>query len=262
MPRASGFTLIELTMTITILGIMAVGVTSFFGATVGGYGTTVVRAQMASAMVVAGERISRDIRRALPNSVRIGGVLDNCVEFVPVKRGGFYVSVPRSVSAASFAAASLGNTTSLSGHVAVYPTDVSSIYDTSALPGVVTPDEATVPVGSDEVTIALGAAHRFPADSPQRRFYVTDSPQAYCQPSGSSRLYRYRDYGFNATASLPPSGGTRDVLIDGLSTASTVDFDYTSGSLQRHAVLRFVLVASGGEESMTLDQEVQVRNVP
>lgn len=260
--RAAGFTLIEVVMTIALVGILAVGVTSFVGGAIGGYVSTADRSRMATSMVIASERISRDIRRALPNSIRIGGALDNCVEFIPVVRGGYYLAVPVSAASTTLTVAALGNASPVQGHVAVYPTDVARVYDLSTLPSVLTPAVATVPPGAGEVTVSLGAAHRFPADSPYRRFYVTGSPRAYCQPVGSTRIYLYRGYGFNATATLPPVGGSRDVLIDEVDAGAPLAFDYLAGSLQRNAILRFTLAARVNSEAMTLDQEVQVKNVP
>ncbi len=262
----TGFTLIEMVMVILISGILAVGVTSFIGQSASGYVDRNERNSMASSMVVASEKLSRDIRRALPNSVRTGGDVpgnDNCIEFLPVLGGSRYVSVPLGVAAGSFNAVSLGNTAPLLAWIAVYPIDTNDLYSPSdATPVSITGVRATVPAGTNEITVSLGAPHRFRTNSPGRRFYAVDAPVAYCQPAGSPVLYRYTGYGFNQPAVLPPSGGSRDVLVTELSASAPVAFEYASATRTRNAVVSFELTAMADTETLKLGQEVQIRNVP
>ena len=151
----------------------------------------------------------------------------------------------------------------ITGRVAVYPVNTADIYTpTDAAPSPVTGAIATVPVGSGEITITLGASHQFDSESPGTRFYVVDEPVAYCQPAGSDRIYRYRDYGFNTSAVLPPTGATVEVLITEADTAGLLDFEYTDASLTRNAVVSFSLQARVDQETMPLNQEVRIRNVP
>ncbi|MEM7363990.1 MAG: type II secretion system protein [Pseudomonadota bacterium] len=263
MSRVRGFTLIEVITTMIVLSILAVGITSFLGRTVGGYVDSADRSRMAAALVVAAEKIARDLRHALPNSIRIGGPSDNCVEFVPVLQGGFYTGIPTGTAAGTMTAMSPGNPSPIVGRIAVYPVSTSDIYSpTDAAPSPVTNAVASVPTGTGEITITLGATHQFDNESPGTRFYVIDEPVTYCQPAGSDRIYRYRNYGFNATAVLPPSGATVEVLITEADTASLLDFEYTDASLTRNAIVSFRLQARVDQETMPLNQEVRIRNVP
>ncbi len=259
-----GFTLIELIIVIVITGVLSVGITNFVGSTSKGYVDTADRQRMASAMVVASEVISRSLRTALPNSVRIGGgATNNCIELVPVLRGGYYVSIPKATAAASFTAVAMGNAAAQTGQIAVYPVSQDAVYSPSDVnPAVLTAAAATVPAGTDTITITLGASHRFPLDSPNKRMYLVGTPIAYCQPAGSARMYRYSGYGFNAVTVLPPTGGTREVLIDELDAGNETTFAFSDAVRQRNAVVRFNLIAKVDNEQLQLDQEVQVRNVP
>jgi MSHA biogenesis protein MshO len=260
----SGFTLIEVITTLVITSILAVGISSFLGRTVGGYVDTADRQRMASALVVASEKISRDLRHALPNSVRIGGGgADNCIEFVPVIRGGYYSSIPVDAAAGSFDALSMGNTSILSGQIAVYPVNQAAIYSPSdSIASAITAATASIPVGANQITVSLGASHQFAEESPGARFFLVDQPFAFCQPVGSDRIYRYRNYGFNAAAILPPTGGIRELLIDEADNSNRLSFDYNNATLNRNAVISFGLAARADNESLVLNQEVQVRNVP
>lgn len=264
--QQTGFTLIEMVMVIVILGILSIGTSRFIDVAVSGYVDTNNRNKMASAMVVASEKLSREIRRALPNSVRIGGDTaskDNCLELIPIIAGSRYVSVPLTSAAGSFEAVSLGQTSPISAFIAVYPININDLYTpTDVTPGSMTGTRATIPTGGGQINVTLGANHRFKKNSPTRRFFAVDEPIAYCQPSGSNRIYRYTNYGFNSAVSLPPSGATRDLLIDEASRSSPIVFNYASSTRTRNAVVSFELTTNINGENLALAQEVQIRNVP
>ena len=71
--RSAGVTLIELIMVIVISGIVATMLTAFIVRPIEGYEAQVRRAELVDAAEMALRRIARDIRAALPNSVRIVG---------------------------------------------------------------------------------------------------------------------------------------------------------------------------------------------
>lgn len=69
--RSAGVTLVELIMVIVISGIVATMLTAFIIRPIEGYEAQVRRAELVDAAEMALRRIARDIRAALPNSVRI-----------------------------------------------------------------------------------------------------------------------------------------------------------------------------------------------
>jgi MSHA biogenesis protein MshO len=75
--RIRGVTLIELVVVITITGIIAVVLGSFIVSPIQGYQAQVRRAELVDAAEMALRQTARDIRRALPNSVRIRDSLGN-----------------------------------------------------------------------------------------------------------------------------------------------------------------------------------------
>jgi len=259
MRRSTCFTLVELVIVIVLLGIVATISVQFVALSTQGAIDVSSRQQRSLAGVVISEQISRQLREALPTSVRTNGT---CLEWIPITAASNYLNLPAGGSPNSFEAVPLPSSRSASGRVVVYGYG-KSVYDTSS-PGPISPP-ATMPAGSSPVTVTFdgGATHRFARKSPERRFYVVDDPVTLCQ---SGRwLYRYKNYGINSsiTAGPPVPGSDREVLAATLQAGSLM-FDVTPPTLQRGAVvsLSFVLEDTALGETTAVSQEVQIRNVP
>ncbi len=80
MPPGSGITLVELVTVVMILGILSVGTVKFITDSGQGFASTVGRAALAGDVRFVTLRIAKEVRDALPNSVRVSG---GCLEFVP-----------------------------------------------------------------------------------------------------------------------------------------------------------------------------------
>src|SRR3954467_5063021 len=85
--HARGFSLLEAITVITIVGVIAAMVTVFMGRPIDGYFASTARASMADIADTALRRIGRDVRLALPNSVRVSGS-GFFLELLPIKTGG------------------------------------------------------------------------------------------------------------------------------------------------------------------------------
>src|SRR5690606_31515089 len=86
-----GFTLVEMIVVIVITGIIAAAVAVFIRAPAQGYVDLVARAELADEADTAVRRISREVRRALPNSVRVPND-GSYVEFLLTSTGGRYMT--------------------------------------------------------------------------------------------------------------------------------------------------------------------------
>lgn len=264
--KPAGFTLVELIMVIVVLGILATGSVRFIALSAEGLVDTGARQALASSATIAVEKVLRDARRALPNSVRVfddGG--NQCLELVPILYSSVYLSVPTASAATSFKSIQFVNAVGgESGYVAVYPSSSESVYDANKATAVASTVGA---VGSaDEnlqtITFTDGASYRFPTDSPKKRFYLVSQPISFCNDS-NGRLWRYQNYGFYPDENSIPFASADKVLI--ADSLQNLSFNYSPAQLQRNAVVRMsvsIVRPNDASELINVSQEVQLRNVP
>jgi MSHA biogenesis protein MshO len=256
--RARGFTLVELITVMVILGILSIGTVRFITDSSSGFASTISRTELAGDARFAVERLGRALRDALPGSVRVNG---SCIELIPVVAGSSYLTLPVATAAADFQAVPV---TPLplpaNARVAVYPS--GSLYQLSGVSSVSPTVSVSAPNGDNEVTVTMASAHRFPAESPSNRFFLVTSPVSYCVDGGA--LWRYQDYGFNATqptpAGLPSALPGRTLITQAVS--SPAPFSVAAATLARNAVVDINLSFERGGDAVTLQHLVQVRNVP
>jgi len=271
-----GFSLVELTIVIVTLGVLAGTAAVFIDRPVRGYFDTVRRSALADAADLAARRIARELQGALPNSARVTAAGSQVfLEFIPIADAGRY----RSTSSAG--AEPAGND----------PLDFANPADDSFQ--VLGPPVA-VPAGAHLVIYNLGAgdldAHRglnrravatapgptqvlryapaapWPSDSPDHRFFLVTSPVSFvCTPGagGSGRIERFAGYPFQAvqpaaTFAAPLAGATRSLLVDGV-----VDCAFELSALIENLNGVAIRITLGdATESATLHTQVHLGNTP
>ncbi len=292
-PRQRGFTLVELIMVIIILGVIGGTVAVFMRGPIDAYFASARRAALTDVADTTVRRIARDIRKALPNSVRMAASGNACIEFIPTKTGGRY-RVDSAPAGLDFTAADtsfnmLGanplptDQRIVSGDlIAVYNLGIpgSSAYNQDNIATVGSaPTETAAP--NVETTITFTTATQFPLASGSQRFHViptTENVVGYaCTGVGTSTvgqgtgtLYRYTvslATAYAQPASCPTSAPValsgRYVAVSTLATnVSTCSFDYSTPDLQRNALLRIALQMTEQSESVSLYHEVHVNNTP
>ena len=94
--KMSGFTLLELVLVIMLLGILAAGLCVLLTLTTQSYINISARDALLANARFAVERLNREIRNAVPNSVRVVNFQNfiQCIEFVPIIASSTYVDIP------------------------------------------------------------------------------------------------------------------------------------------------------------------------
>jgi MSHA biogenesis protein MshO len=259
----TGFTLVELVVTIVIIGIIGVGITNFIGRTTQGMADMGERQQVATIGWLVSEKVSRELRQALPNSVRMN-TGNSCVEFVPTIAGSDYlpfailnsISSFESVPFPHYAAADVDTS---EDRVAIYSNSATDLYKLQS-PGIISGLMSQITAGATTgaVTIELAASHQFSTDSPTNRVYIVQEPVMYCFEGNF--LYRYSGYGYNDTFATGSTLQNQTVIGNGLNAGA---FIYTPGALTRSAIVTMSFNVSGNNgATQSINQEVQIRNVP
>lgn len=280
----AGFTLVELIVVIVIIGIVAGVVGLFVGAPVRGFLDHARRSAMTDAADLALLRLSRDLRAALPNSVRVSG--DNAIELLRTLDGERYrVEAPGleddrlTPGAADLA---FNTFTPLGGsdvtldasnrfpvgmRLAVYPLGQPGANPWVAADAVMTAaatriarTAATVG-GIGESRLTLSAAHTFPLDSPSRRVFLVDQAVSYLCSGG--RLLRYAGYTPQAVQPVAEADfavGSGVVIVDNVESCA---LRYAaSANSRRNAVARLSIVLMRNDERVSLLRQVHVDNAP
>ncbi len=264
-----GFTLVEMVAVIVLLGILAVGSTRFIADAVQIFQDTTRRDTLAQQGRFVVERISRELRNALPGSIRVSG---DCLEFSPIEAASSYLGNVADTHKTSFQSVDFDYTsTAVSNRrVAIYTIENKDvyIYNRKAVVDLDRVDTASANQRQVHLKNYTNPGHKFRRESPQQRFYIVTRPVSFCLRSGA--LYRHSEYGWNN----PQSTALADIgaglllanhiqLIDGADTV--IPFRFSAGTSQRSAVTQLDLRfndTSEPDEWVRFSQEVFVRNTP
>lgn len=255
---SAGFTLVELITVIVILGVLGLGTVSFISDSSRGFAATVARTELGSEARFLVQRLSRELRRALPGSLRASG---SCLEYIPIVGASRYVTLPVATPSSTFRSVPVDPLPVPAGvRVAVYP-DASAYA--LASPGPLSPPvTVSGPDASNEVTVTMAAPHRFASESPGQRYFLVGEPISYCVDGGS--LFRYVDYGFVASqpdpTTLPGTLPERAPLAQGV--LGGAPFTVNGATHSRNAVVGVDMVLARDADQVSINHLVQVRNAP
>ncbi|VAX08158.1 hypothetical protein MNBD_GAMMA25-440 [hydrothermal vent metagenome] len=276
--RQRGFTLIELVVAIVLLGIVGSIVAVFLSNTLEGYSSLNRRDTLQASLRMAVERISRELRHALPNSVCTddGSGCNNAgsiVYFIRTVDAGKYQTqsgnyssgqtrAPLPVSPTSSSRFDVLSGSSLNASngqwIVVYNTDNSDIYNSGSrrrqISSLSTKD--TDGAAPDDVSVVQFASSvNFPTHSPSRRFHVIENNAVIFYLQGTD-LYRAQSDFSSASTATP---GTENLLLENVSACT---FTYVPGSLLRSGLLRINISVNNGTETLQMIHEAQVYNAP
>jgi MSHA biogenesis protein MshO len=284
--QPSGFTLIELTVVIVVLGIMGALSFAFVGYAVEGYQAQSRRAALVDDAQLPLTRMARDIANALPNSVRVTvSGTRVAIEMLNINRGykyrdgaGFFhngqypvLRTGKKDSDFDVFAAPPATTSVLPGNdrLVVYNVGVpgADAYTDTGNNAVITPVGTTITVGpdtqyGDETHFNLNPKHIFPFDSPQSRIYLIDGPISYVCDTATGLLTRYDGYAIQGVQPLSDAAFATLGASSGVIAADVAGckFRYSPGTAQRGAVVSLSLTLRQDGESVRLFEQVHSVN--
>lgn len=240
--KVKGFTLIEMVITLIVGAILVLGIAGFVQLGARGYSDTVERQRMQTQAKFILEKMSREVRHAVPNMLNSTITIPtatSCISFYPIVESGFYAVSGADIN---FVVGQAGTT----------------VADISALEMVINPTEANPTNNVFSLTNVSSASNTFTVpsvaasivgNSVSKRHYIynPNGMVSYCLVAGQLRR------AVNSAGDLPLSD-------NGLSGA----LSYQPATVQQNGIVHLDLTFSNqaGNESTSFSQEIQVLNVP
>ncbi|HMM78077.1 MAG TPA: type II secretion system protein [Gammaproteobacteria bacterium] len=292
--RAAGFTLIELVAVMAIGAILSTVIWRNLATPLRGFADLNRRAELVATANLAAQRIARELRLALPNSVRVNAD-GSALEFLQTAGIGRYRAQgdPDDPTRDALDLTRPSDSFEVLGPWPLPPTlragaggaaacmsgdgDCVVIYNTG------NPQDCTAQAPGTRTNAWCGdnlaqiaqidaAAGRlvvdrsdrgtaWPTGSPAQRFYVVDTPVSYLCRGGE--LLRYAAYPIAAVQAEPPA-------VDGIPLATRVtgcSFSYEPGSATRAGLVAIRLTVAdvnldGAAEPLTVLEQVHIPNSP
>lgn len=259
----AGFTLIEMIVVMTITGILVAIVAVFIRRPMEGLIDTTRRVALADAADTALRRMARDLRSAVPNSVRVAQNGSNWyIEFLPVLAAGRYCAesdcgTPLDTVAGNSALSFAGPAPVLSPiptgtEVVIYNLGVTGLdaYSGSNSVGLAS-------IGASSLTFSANKV--FAYASPGKRFQIFGRPVSYvCAPGGNlSRLAGYTKQASQPTST--PGGASTAILASDVASCSV---DYQQSAIDQNGLLYLTLQLARSGETVTLSHAIQINNTP
>lgn len=277
-----GFTLIEMVVTIAVGSVVVAFMALFIVTPMSAYTAQARRAGLVDASDSALRFMARDIRSALPNSVRTApsglalellatadgaryqdnGPLANpalTLDFTTAD-GAFSTTVPFTQLTLPFSSSGY--------YLSIYNVGVpgANAYE---MKNVITPPSTTITVAagasSNQNLVTLSPSFQFAYGSPEKRVYLVSGPVSYLCDTSAGTLTRYSGYAIASTqptsaAALSAAGATAALVAANVASCS---FTYSAAvTAQRNALATLSLQLADSGESVQLLNEVQVMNAP
>ncbi|MFT3858379.1 MAG: type II secretion system protein [Aquabacterium sp.] len=292
---ARGFTLVELIMVIVITAVIGTTLSVFLRPVIDSYVDIQQRAGLADQADTSLRRILRDVRRAVPNSLRTPN--SNCFELVPASTGGRYRMGPDVTNDASAGCtpgsncaayvntsqpttsfdvlSTLSVTPSVGDYVVINNQNGNDVYDgvnrsaittvTTGLPNLVS-TQGTARLGINSLQVSTGYnGGRFQVvkSSEQSVFYICSGADGTVNASGNGKGTLYRLVR-NFTATYPascPATASAVPLATNVQSCSFV-YDPNQGATLQSGFLWMQLTITRDNESAQLAVGAHVMNVP
>ncbi|WP_045382740.1 PilW family protein [Vibrio campbellii] len=236
--KTRGFTLMEMIVTIVIGSFIMLGIAGYVQLGMKGYVDTIDRQRMQTQAQFVLEKMSREIRHAVPNSFHVPTGAANCLEFVPIEYSGFYTLTNNDLEFL------LGNDSTLNP----MPANRWMVINPSRYEDLQSASPQSLAVGglakTGDVFVVSGAASTIGGTSISSRHYIyqNNSEVRYCFDNNQ----------------ITRNGIT---VADSVDTSAS-DMHYLEPTLQRGGIVHINLEFAQNGERSVYQQDVQVLNVP
>ena len=282
-----GFTLIELIIVILIIGILSGVLFTILRGPMTQFIQVEQRANLVDIAETALLRMTREIRLALPNSIRIsdGVALSSCdisvnttcaLEFLRTLDGGRYRRQGANrlkfnkqsdtfeyfgtlINLASINVGGTGQGDCLSANATV---DCMVVYNTGQTgANAYNGDNIAAITAKTASTLSfnLSPVTKFPYESPRQRFFVVDTPVSFV--CSGSQITRYFDHLIEPTQKAPPVSGSSNLLANKISDC-TMDYDAGTSTRAGLVILSITVRDNNLGQEVTLLQQAHVDNQP
>ncbi len=292
--RLCGFTLVELVMVIALSGLVAVMISTVLSRPLEAFAGQSRRAILVDQAAGALNRITRDVRLAIPNSLRVSAdgqavellLIHSAARYRPNRTGNDGLRFSSEVAGTCGSSTTGGRCDSVqvldaslspagANWLVLYnigaesggtPVPGSNVWAASNNPGVITPTGTSfsvvngTPPGESQIILGSlpGGGFRFAFASPERRLYLAQTVVGYRCQNGQLVRYSYNNL-LTSIPGSPPAGSNPQPVV---ANVASCGFVYQSGSTQRAGLLTLNLGLSLGGESLQLLQQVHVDNAP
>ena len=274
MTKSAGFTLVEMVIVIVISGILAAVVFRNVARPIEGFVVTERRAELVDSAETALSRMTREMRLALPNSIRIQG---NAIELLRTLNGGRYRAqldtgigtsdvLDFALAADSFdVLGPLQNFGAIAGGGGSQQDCIDGISDCLVIfnTGNINANAyngdnmgAIVAASATSISFTRTPAAAFPLQSPNQRFHIVDTPVSFVCDLASGEIRRYADYSIAPGQTVPPVGGGAGTLVANRVTGCTFSFD--PGTATRSGLVTIAITLAQGSAVERLDNQVGV----
>jgi MSHA biogenesis protein MshO len=265
--KTYGFTLIEMVVVITIVAILAAGAALFIRNPTQAFLDSENNANLTDRADTALRRMGRDIRNALPNSVRTTtNGTNSFIEFIPVKSAGRYrAAVGNSISDNPLDFSFASDTFDVLGPPAIVANGDKLVIYNLGIAGADAYEGTNIRALQTTGTLSTLSftGGTFPLESPSSRFYIVATPVTYACDMTNRRLLMYSGYAI--TASQPNSIAALNALTTArvlANNVTTCQISYTAGVLQRSGIVTIYLGISQDTAKANLMHQVNIVNSP
>ncbi|MBV1884438.1 MAG: type II secretion system GspH family protein [Pseudomonadales bacterium] len=292
--RVSGFTLVEFVMVIVITSILSSIIFRMLILPIHAFDDMSRRSELVSLAESALVQMSRDLKSAVPNSVRVaqqGGIYS--VELLRATASGRYryaaddynkdnlnkgalyndglnnkgTLSPGRLDSAFNILASVGSIDSGS-RIVINSKNTEALYAAaeSGVGGIITPLSTSLSLNftkeiGAEKNMQLSRAFQFDRDgqgSPRKWFYVSDTAITYRCDLSTGKIHRYVNYPVASLHSLSvPKNADSNIVVN---SVSHCDFSYNKGAASVAGLVTLLLTLSDDKERISVVRQVPINN--